>query len=216
MKKYVLGLLLLSSAVGLLGACKESDRIPAPAVDEYPIIFPQVSADTSKNYINFDKARVSDNLLAQRGWVRPTFEFTISPTGPNLDKLQAVEVYASYKRGPNVGPRVKVGEFSTFPATFSTDSRTLFQNLQRLTSSSAGELIPITPTNPATQNFTQVAQGDQVLFTFEYVTENGGITLTPLTTIRLGTPNGGTTQVVSGTQINPPYSLLASVRKSLI
>ncbi|ALW85447.1 hypothetical protein AUC43_10275 [Hymenobacter sedentarius] len=109
----------------------------------------------------------------------------------------------------NIGPRVLQGSYSTFPARVFLNSQEPLSSLQRLFFAT-GEVLPslrnllgATPTSP-----NEVLTGDLIVFTFEYVLEDGSrVILTPLSDVKLA--GGATAKVISGTQINPPYALYA-------
>lgn len=215
MKKVIFGLLLLS-AMGSLSACKDSSKIPAPEVTSVPLIFPKFTADPSKSYFDTQRASASINQLATlTNPTRPVLEFVINIPDQRDVKIKAVEVYKSFQR-PNqaIGPRALAGSYSSFPATVSLNSQDALSGLQRL-SFAAGRSLPSlsplllsTPSAPGARN--PILNGDAIIFTFEYVLEDGSrVILTPLTDVRLdgvGTPPA---KVISGTQINPPYALYA-------
>ncbi|MCC3152619.1 hypothetical protein Q3A66_06395 [Hymenobacter sp. BT770] len=209
MKKLILGFLLVST-LGSLSSCKESSKIPAPSVTSVPLIFPKVSADVEKSYFNTTRAAASiANLARLPDPTRPVFEFSFDIQDQRDVKIQAVEVYKSFQRGINIGPRVLQGTYSSFPAKVSINSQEALTGLQRLFFAT-GEALPslrnllgATPTSP-----NEVLTGDLIVFTFEYVLEDGSrVILTPLSDVKL--TGGATAKVISGTQINPPYALYA-------
>ena len=213
MKKVFFGLLLLS-VMGSLSACKDSSKIPAPEVTSVPLIFPKFTSDPSKSYFDTQRASASINGLAVLpNPTRPVLEFTINLPDQRDVKIKAVEVYKSFQK-PNqqIGPRALAGSYSSFPATVSLNSQDALSGLQRLAVvpgdalPSLSPLLLSTPSAPGARN--PIVNGDFIIFTFEYVLEDGSrVVLTPLTDVRLN--GGGTAKVISGTQVNPPYALVA-------
>ena len=214
MKKVIFGLLLLS-AMGSLSGCKDSSKIPAPEVTSVPLIFPRASSDPTKTYFDTQRANVSINRLATlANPTRPVLEFFIDISDQRDVKIKTVEVYKSLKRlNQPIGPRALSGSYSSFPATVSLNSQEALSGLQRLLFStnplpSLSPALLATPSAPNTPN--PIQNGDAIIFTFEYVLEDGSrVILTPLTDVKLdgvGTPPA---KVISGTQINPPYAFYA-------
>ena len=211
MKKVFFGLLLLS-AVGSFSGCKESSKIPAPEVTSVPLIFPKFTSDPSKSYFDTQRAAASLNQLAAlTNPTRPVLEFILNVPDQRDVKIRAVEVYKSFQR-PNqpIGPRALAGSYSSFPATVSLNSQDVLSDLQRL-AFVAGRPLPVlsplllsTPAAPGARN--PILSGDAIIFTFEYVLEDGSrVILTPLTDVRLD--GGGFARVISGNQVNAPYAL---------
>ena len=214
MKKIFFGLLLLS-AVGSLSGCKESSKIPAPEVTSVPLIFPKFTSDPSKSYFDTPRAAASiDGLATLANPTRPVLEFILNVPDQRDVKIKAVEVYKSFQK-PNqqIGPRALAGSYSSFPATVSLSSQQALSGLQRILPVVAPSTLPTlsplllsTPASPGARN--PIVNGDTIIFTFEYVLEDGSrIILTPLTDVRLD--GGGIAKVISGNQVNPPYSLVA-------
>ena len=223
MKNLVLSLLLVS-AIGSLTGCKEDSKIPAPAVTSVPVIFGKVSSDINKSYYNTRRAAASinnlpttvsnpDPTLPPDPFIgqRPVFEFSFDIPDQRDVNIAAVEVYKSFKRGITIGPRAFVGAYTSFPATVTLNSQDALTGLQRLftasgaTGPTASNLLASTP---GQQN--QILSGDQIVFTYEYVLQDGSrVILTPLTDVTL---NDKITKVkvISGNQINPPYAVYAT------
>jgi hypothetical protein len=199
MKKIFFGLLLLAGSSATLSSCKDADRDPAPPVKSMPVIMPVLTP--GKDFINFDSVRAYSPGRRER----QVFEFTINPTGQRDIKLEAVEMYKSYMRpgasGPVFGPRVLVGTYTTFPATFRYTFPELLSGLQRYN----GETLnPVQPVNPTALN-NLIAVGDAVVFTFEYIAEgNQRIVLTPLNSV--GAP-------IPGTFTNTAHTATAVIRR---
>lgn len=213
MKKLLLGLVLVTS-MGTLASCEDSSKIPAPEVTSVPLILAKASSDPAKNYFDRQRAAASINGLTQlSNPTRPVFEFSFDIPDQRDVRLKTVEVYKSFKRDVTIGPRVLVGAYDSFPATISLNSQDALAGLQRLflngptaTLPTPGNLLTSTPANPDTPN--PLLNGDVVVFTFEYVLQDGSrVILTPLSDVKLA--NGATVKVISGNQINPPYALYA-------
>ncbi|GAC1373172.1 MAG: hypothetical protein NVSMB30_14830 [Hymenobacter sp.] len=202
---------MLVVALAGLGSCKESSRIPAPAVTSVPLIFPKASTDVEKNHYDTQRAAASiNNLPRLANPTRPVFEFTFDVPDQRDVKLKAVEVYKSFQRGISIGPRVLVGAYSTFPTTVTLNSQEALTGLQRLfysTGATLPTLRNLLAATPAAPN--EVLTGDLIVFTFEYVLQDGSrVILTPLSDVKLA-GGAAAAKVISGTQINPPYALYA-------
>ena len=102
------------------------------------------------------------------------------------------------------------GSYSSFPATVSVNSQDALTGLKRLLTVT-GAALPTTSTLLGATNAqpNSIVSGDIIVFTFEYILEDGSrVVLTPLTKVNLS--DGTTVQVISGTQINPPYAVEAA------
>jgi hypothetical protein len=221
MKNFLTGLALMLAVAGSLTACKDKALDPAPEFDEVPLILPRPTSDTAKVYLNFRFSRISDNALAAAGRTRPIFEFDFGMENNRNLKVKTVELYKSFRTGTTTltfGPRVLVGSYSVdqLPVHFSQNSRQIIEGLQRV---SGTNLLPLVPT-PVTagSNFINITTDAAVVFTFEYLVDNGDgttrrIILTPLKDVKL--TNTQTIQVISGTQTNTPYSAVAIFREPL-
>ncbi|MCB2407494.1 hypothetical protein [Hymenobacter lucidus] len=196
MKRIVFGLFLLLASGGALTSCKEESLLPAPAAESVPAIFPQLTP--GKDFYNVDTTKAVPSSVRNQ----PVFEFTINPGQDRDLKIDHVEVFKSYRRGSVVGPRVKVGDYSSFPATITINSKDVLVGLQRL---SDGKLLAVRPTNPNAFNNLLLA-GDAIVFTFDIVVTDGRrIMLTSLNEFNAPT----------GTQTLPPYAAIAVFRKPL-
>ncbi|WP_310393259.1 hypothetical protein [Hymenobacter sp.] len=219
MKKILFGA-LLAVATGSLSSCEENSKNPAPEFTSVPLIFAKVSSDVEKSYFNTTRAAASINNLPNtpdvtpadpRKGQRPVFEFTFDVPDQRDVRIQAVEVYKSFQRDIRIGPRVLVGSYDSFPATVSLNSQEALTGLQQLFFSGPSATLPtlrnLLGATPNARN--EVITGDVIVFTFEYVLEDGSrIILTPLSDVRLA-GNATPAKVISGTQINPPYALYA-------
>jgi hypothetical protein len=150
---------------------------------------------------------------------RPVFEFSFDIPNQRDVNIKAVEVYKSFRRGTagSIGPRTLVGAYTSFPATVSMTSLEAITGLQRV--APATETAP--SRLPTLQNVRNDAAprhnvflGDVIIFTFEYVLQDDTrIILTPLTNVPIAPATTGgpaqSTQVISGTLINAPYSVTA-------
>jgi len=212
MKKLAFNILFLLSFGSALTACKDEDKLPAPEVEELPIIFPQVTP--GKDFFEITAAQAAPNTNP----VRPVFEFTIDPGNQRDIKLATIEVYRSYRRGALLGPRLKVGDYTSFPAVITLDSKQAISGLQRLSAPASGNVLNATePPEDPTRFNNLIVPNDAIVFTFEYVLQDGRrIVLTPLANIKLA--NGTTIQVPSGTLATTaagstyPYAAVAVFR----
>jgi hypothetical protein len=215
MKKIAFNLLLLLTFGGALSSCKDQDKLPAPEVEELPIIFPQVTP--GKDFFEIGPAQAAESTNP----TRPVFEFTIDPGNQRDVKLATIEVYRSYRRGALLGPRLKVGDYSSFPATISINSKEAIKDLQRLSAPATGNILSPTepPTNPSGfNNF--IVPNDAIVFTFEYVLQDGRrIVLTPLNKVKLApgsipesvdVPSGTLATTAAGSTY--PYAAVAVFR----
>ncbi|HEX8330173.1 MAG TPA: hypothetical protein VF629_21750 [Hymenobacter sp.] len=209
MNKIIFGLLLLT-AIGSLSSCEDSSKIPAPEVTSVPLVVAKPSTDPKKDHFNTTRAAFSITRLASDpNPTRPVFEFTFDIPNQRDVKIKTVEVYKSFKQLTSIGPRVLVGEYSSFPATVTLNSQEALTGLQRLlyvSGVSTPTLDNLLGDTPSSRN--EIVSGDVILFTFEYVLEDGSrVILTPLTDVRLA--SGPPAKVISGNQVNPPYALQA-------
>ena len=114
------------------------------------------------------------------------------------------------QRLPSFGPRVKVTDLTSFPATVTLTSQEaltdlyLTNNPPLITVPATPPPIPVKAITPAGGN--RIARGNAVVFTFELIV-NGGrrVVLTPLTTT-------GVIGAVTGTQTAAPYAAIATFR----
>lgn len=215
------------ATLGGLASCREASRLPAPKLaGNVPLIIPVASADTAKQYLNYDRTRASNAQLANfPPATRPVFEFSFNIDNSRSKRVQVVEVYKSFKRGGSAGaifgPRVLLGSYSSFPVTISLDSQALLEGLQRIIIPSSGNtyLLALKAANPNASNL-QVQRNDAIVFTFEYILEDGSrVVLTPLNYVKVGASPSGVVPPVTNvpvlattTQVNAPYSIEAIVR----
>lgn len=173
MKNYFASFLLLLSATVALPSCRETSRLPEPKNESIPQIIPEVNSE--KSYFNFSRSSVSVNNATANNVTRPEFEFVVNPS-QGYAELQTVEVYKSYRRGTTFGPRVKVTDLTSFPATITLNSQDAIRGL--LPSAVPGTLPVLGATNSA---INRIVRGDAIVFTFEYIMKDGRrIILTPI------------------------------------
>lgn len=230
MKIAIRTLFLTLAAIGGLAACRETSRLPAPKLaGSVPLTIPVVSTDTAKQYLNYARTRASTAALALLApATRPVYEFTFDLDNTRDKRVQTVEVYKSFKRigstGTFFGNRVLVGAYNSFPATVSVNSQDLLTDLQRIIypeppSPPTPYLLALKASNPAASNI-QVQKNDAVVFTFEYILDDGSrVVLTPIKYVTVGASPGGTPPAVTSvpvlattTQVNAPYAIEAIVR----
>ncbi|MGY3088847.1 hypothetical protein ACVWYF_001887 [Hymenobacter sp. UYAg731] len=204
MKKLLFSLLCLASLAGTTSGCREQSRIPEPATDSVPLILPEINPN--KSFFPFRRAQLSEQIrmdsftLKPAYYTRPVFEFVVNPS-QGYAELQTVEVYKSFRRGTTLGPRVKVADLTSFPATISLSSQEILQGLYP--TSIAGTLPLLANPTVLTLN-NRIAKNDAIVFTFEYVLKDGRkIILTPLSTV------DGSVGAPTGTLINAPYAAVA-------
>ena len=183
MKNYFASfLLLLSAAVGL-SSCRESSKLPEPKNESVPLIIPEINP--SKSYFPFRRSQLSERIridsLSTRPeyYTRPEFEFVVNPS-QGYAELQTVEVYKSFSRGGVYGPRVKVVDLTSFPATVTINSQ---DALRGLYPTAAAGALPVlaNPATPTANNRITRIPGDAIVFTFEYILKDGRrIILTPV------------------------------------
>ncbi|GAB2847975.1 hypothetical protein [Hymenobacter ruber] len=181
MKNYFASCLLLLSAVAGLSSCRESSKLPEPKNESVPLIIPEVNAD--KSFFPYRRSQLSEQIridsLSTRPayYTRPEFQFVVNPS-QGYAELQTVEVYKSFRRGGAFGPRVKVGDITSFPATVTLTSQEALKDLYP--SAVPGTLAVLA--NPAVLTLNnRIIRNDAIVFTFEYVLKDGRrIVLTPV------------------------------------
>jgi hypothetical protein len=207
MKKLLFSLLSLTVLAGTASSCREQSRIPEPAKESVPLILPEINA--TKSYYPFLRSQLSEQKridsfsLKPAYYTRPVFEFVVNPS-QGYAELQTVEVYKCLRRGTTLGPRVKVADLTSFPATVSLTSQESLQGLYP--NSTAGTLAVLA--NPAVLTLNnRIVRNDAIVFTFEYVLKDGRrIILTPLSNA------DGSVGAPTGTLINAPYAAIAVFR----
>jgi hypothetical protein len=200
MNKHLTRFFLFLVAAGSLAACRDNNKLPAPAIESIPQIIPEVNPQ--KSFFNSRFSRPSNKMLADSGWTRPVFEFVVNPS-QGYSEIQTVEVYKSIRRKDVLGPRVKEVDLTSFPATVSLNSQQASRGLffSNPMNNTTAVLAP-NDTNP-----NRMLNGDVVVFTFEYIMKDGRrVTLTPLST---STSSAG---APTGTFVNPPYAAIAEFR----
>jgi hypothetical protein len=183
MKNYFASFLLLLSAVAGLSSCRESSKLPEPKNESVPLIIPEVNA--TKSFFPFRRSQLSEQIridsLSSRPdyYTRPGFEFVVNPS-QGYAELQTVEVYKSFRRGTTYGPRVKIADLTSFPATISLTSQQALKDLYP--NSIPGTLAVLANPTVLTLN-NRIVRNDAIVFTFEYVLKDGRrIVLTPVST----------------------------------
>ena len=200
MKSLLFSLLCLVALAGTTSSCREQSRIPEPATESVPLILPEINP--SKSFFSYTESQVSVDTAARRKYTRPVFEFVVNPS-QGYAELQTVEVYKSFRRSTTIGPRVKVADLTSFPATVSINSQDALTGLY-LTSPTTANPTPLAVKGATTGLVNRIIRTDAVVFTFEYVLKDGRkIILTPLSGAEgsLGAP--------TGTMINAPYAAVA-------
>ena len=193
-------------AAGLFSGCREQAKIPQPKAESMPLILPAINPE--KNFFDFTPSRAAEASNP----VRPVFEFTVNPPQVAGVQLERVEVYKSFFRGASFGPRVKVTDLTSFPATVTLTSQEALTDLY-LTNNPPLVTVPATPPPIPVKAITatatnRISVNDAVVFTFELIV-NGGrrVVLTPLTTT-----GAGVTGAVTGVQAAAPYAAVATFR----
>jgi hypothetical protein len=203
MNSFATRFFLLLTATSSLVACRETSKIPAPATEDIPLIIPEINSQ--KGFYNIITAKPSTNQLTAQSLTRPVFEFVVNPSKGGGD-IQTVEVYKSYRRDLKLGPRVKVTDLTSFPATVSLDSQEALRGLYA-TSPVTGGAPPQPVLGETASTINRVFNGEAVVFTFEYVMKDGRrIILTPLSTL------SGSVGAPLGTFVSAPYAAVAEIR----
>ncbi len=197
MKNLFFGLSLALAGAGALVGCRDTSKLPEPVIESLPLLLPEFSTDTAKTFYDYNRARKSLNDLRRDNEVRPVFEFVINPTSRDV-KIRTVEVYKSFGtpvgtvptsspptlaplgRNFNFGPRIKIGEYSSFPATVTLKSDDAIADLPYIPAGLGGRTQLVAPVNDGAAAVA-IAPGTAIVFSFEYVLEDGRrIILTPL------------------------------------
>jgi hypothetical protein len=191
MKSYFASLLLLFSATATLSSCRETSKLPEPAYESIPIVLAEINPQRAS--FDFVTSRYSIDALAANNATRPVFEFVVNPS-KGYTEIQTVEVYKSFYRpsAPALGPRVKVADLTSFPATVSLTSQQALQDLYPTTPTDEIR-NPIAVLGATNSALNRIIIGNAVVFTFEYVMKDGRrIILTPLSTTpgSVGAPTG--------------------------
>ncbi|MDO7847031.1 hypothetical protein Q5H92_11730 [Hymenobacter sp. M29] len=203
MNSYLTRFFLLLTAASSLVACREDSKLPAPTTESIPLIIPEINPQ--KSFYDIISAKPSTNALAAQGLTRPVFEFVVNPS-QGYSEIQTVEVYKSYRRDLRLGPRVKVMDLTSFPATVTINSQDALRGLYA-TSPVTGQAAPQPVLGETSAIINRVFNGEAIVFTFEYVMKDGRrITLTPLST------TSGSVGAPQGTFVNAPYAAIAEIR----
>lgn len=193
MKKVLFALWMGLSAFAVT-SCKDSDKDPLPATESVPNV---TTANSTPTFTQAAARNTANN---------PAISFTVSVTGPNIDKVESVEVYKTFRNivrnaqgqlAIQTLPRVLVRSIPPSQTTVEVTLNDLVANLQRRGTASGAAfdapLAPLTRTSLATQ--------ESFLFTYELLMKDGRrIVLTPI--------SGG---VVSGTQTAAPFAAIVTI-----
>jgi hypothetical protein len=191
MKNYLASLLLLLSTGMTLSSCRETSKLPEPKNESVPLIIPEINPQ--KSFFPFNRSRESVNTNIASGVARPEFEFVVNPS-QGYGELQTVEVYKSFRRGQEgstlaYGPRVKVTDLTSFPATITLNSQDALRGLFPTATGTTPVLATsdnainrlVSPLVSPTGNVADNIANDAIVFTFEYIMKDGRrIILTPV------------------------------------
>lgn len=213
MSKTLLNLTLAGCFAGLFSACQDKAREPQPAIESTPLVVTYPSEDPDKQYIEQKRAKASLQLLADNGWERPTFEFTIDAVRQLDVPVDTVVVYKSFRTGLGpftYHPRVELARIAAnqLPVTLSYRSNQLLDKLQRITGN-PNTMLYFINRDPNT-NFDMVRNETAVVFTFDCIRQNGQrIQITPTTKQVIATQS---VSIIDGPQAEAPYAVVALVR----
>ncbi|GAB2965894.1 hypothetical protein GCM10027048_39880 [Hymenobacter coalescens] len=193
MKKILFALWLGVAAVSMT-SCKDEDKDPLPKFEEVPLV---LSALTTATYTQADARSTTAN---------PVISLTTNVTGPNLDKVESVEIYKSLRNivrnaqgqlALQTLPRVLVRTIPPAPTTTEISFNDLVANMQRRGPSSGSAFdAPLAPLTRAS-----LTAQESFVFTYELVMKDGRrVVLTPT--------SGG---IVSGTQAAAPYAGIVTI-----
>lgn len=203
MKKIMFALWLGCTSVAMT-SCKDNEKDPRPASESVP----NITSLTATSTISQADAR--------NAAINPTVSFTVNVTGPSIDRVEAIEVYKSFRgivantQGQNVLstlPRVLVRTIPPVQTTIDITLNDLVANMQRRgTAAGASITAPLSPLTRA--SLTAGATGtplanlrESFIFTYEILMKDGRrIILTPT--------SGG---VVSGAQTSAPFAAIVTI-----
>ena len=207
MKNYFTSVLLLLSTTLALSSCRESSKLPEPKNESIPLIIPEINPQ--KSFFPFDQSSPSVSAAAAAGITRPEFEFIVNPS-QGYSEVQTVEVYKSFRRGlPGAtftyGPRVKVMDLTSFPATVTINSQDALRGLFTSPTSTTPVLATTaTGINRIVKPLADGTPNDAIVFTFEYMMKDGRrIILTPVS---------DTNVLLPSSQINAPLAAVAAFK----
>ncbi len=182
MKKYFANCLLLVLTAAGLSSCRESSKLPEPKNESVPLIIPEINPN--KSFFSFRRSQLSERIRIDSFstrpayYTRPEFEFVVNPS-QGYAELETVEVYKSFSRGGAFGPRVKIADVTSFPATITLNSQDALRGLYPTAAAGALPVLANSAT-PTANNRISRTPGDAIVFTFEYILKDGRrIVLTP-------------------------------------
>lgn len=218
MNKALFGLFSLSIFASVLSSCKDESKLPAPPITSVALVKTTVSTDPAKRDFDYRLAQLSEDDFNAQSSPRPVFEYVLDLYSQRELVVTKVFVYKTFRRGNqnySYGPRVLDRVVTSFPTTISINSQEALTGLQRIANAMVGttsvsSLFDIKGQTPGDRNL--IFRGDAIVFTFEYEVETADgpkrIVLTPLNKVKIEAPTAQTVEVISGTQINPPYALV--------
>jgi hypothetical protein len=228
MRSLFPALLGLAAAALSFTSCQDADRIPAPAATSVALVHATIDADADT--FNLLRARASiDGLPGLNNPTRPIFRFTLDVPNQRDVRVSKVFVYKTLRRGANAstytyGPRVLAREVSTFPTVLTFDSQEVLTDLQFIGSAEVTTASGTTVKVRALQNLlasdatlpNNVFLSDAVIFTYEYEVETNGqtqrIILTPTRPATVQAPVARQVDVITGSQIDQPFAVVAPFR----
>jgi hypothetical protein len=215
MKNFALAASLLLASSAALTSCYDRDRDPMPEYSSVALV--KATIDPATDTLALRPAQAAENTNP----TRPEVRFTIDLYSQRDVKVTKVYVYTTLRRGTGTSisysSRALLTEVTTFPTTLSFNSQELLTGLYRLGTPTLDttDSVMVYPAFPFIRLPTQataIFANDVILLTYEYELENGKrIILTPVTN-RTGIITGTTGprqnyEVITGSQIQPPYAL---------
>ncbi|WP_139919985.1 hypothetical protein [Hymenobacter sp. DG01] len=191
MKKFLYALLLAASALSV-SACRDEDNLPFPKTEEFPLVFTNL---TTQNTFK---------LADVQGTGNPTTTFNIEVKGGDASKIEAIEVYRSFRgynkpaagvtRAIGTGPRVLLRTVAPSSGSIEVSINDLITGLTRASGATqTGARVALTRAS--------LEANEGFLFTYELVLKDGRrIVYTPL--------SGG---IVSGIQASAPYAGIVTI-----
>jgi hypothetical protein len=209
MKNFALAASLLLASSAALTSCYDRDRDPMPEYSSVALV--KATIDPATDTLALRPAQAAENTNP----TRPEVRFTIDLYSQRDVKVTKVYVYTTLRRGTGTSitysSRHLLTEVTTFPTTLTFNSQQLLEGMYRLGADNAGKATSYPYIRLANQT-NSIFANDVILLTYEYELENGKrIILTPVT-IKKATVTGTTEpeqeyEVITGSQIQPPYAL---------